>query len=57
MLDGHLVRIGTGKHRIELIDTNTSPVHSDLYRVGPKNREFGKIQIDKLRAENIIGPT
>lgn len=52
--DGHLGRIATAKHRIELIDPTTLPVHSVPYRACPKTREFEKLEVAKMLNDNII---
>lgn len=56
MWDGHLGRISTAKHRIELSDPNTAPVLSAPPHDGPKTREFERIEVDKMLAENVIEP-
>lgn len=56
MWDRHLGRINAAKHRIELNDRNTAPVHSTPYRAGPKTRGFERVKIDKMLVGNIIEP-
>lgn len=51
MWDGHLGRITTAKHRIELLEPTTRSVHSAPYRASSKTREFEKLEIEQKLAE------
>lgn len=46
--------INTAKHRIELLEPFTKPVHSTPYRAGPKTRKIEKVEIDKVLNESIF---
>lgn len=53
-LDGHLGRISTAKHRIELTAQYITPVHSALYRAGPKKQVFKKADTNEVLADDVI---
>lgn len=42
------------KHRVELLDESTQPMHSASYPAGPKTRGFEKVEIEKMLSQNII---
>lgn len=56
MWDGHPSRINNAKERIERLQLEKDPVHSEPYRAGSMTREFEKVQIKKMLPKNIIEP-
>lgn len=54
MWESHGGWISAARHRTELVEDATKPVHSAIYRVGSKTREFEKVEIDKIPAETAI---
>lgn len=54
--NNHLGRINITKHRIELLSLDTARIHSAIYHAGLKTKEFEKAEIEKMCAENHIGP-
>lgn len=56
MWNGHVRRVNIAKLRIEQTLENTQPIHSALYRVGLKAREFERTEIDKMLSQMAIEP-
>lgn len=56
MRHGHLGGIKIANHRIELLQPDTAPGHSTLYRAGPKTKEFEEAEVDKMLVESVIEP-
>lgn len=54
--DGYLRCIAAAKHRNELLDNHTKPVHSVLLRADPETREFENVEIDKMLGQEVIEP-
>lgn len=54
--NSHLGSINKAKNQIELLNKNTQPVHLAPCCTGPTKREFGKSEIEKMLAWNIIEP-
>lgn len=54
MWDGHIGRINVAKQRIELLQPDTTPVHSAAHQDRSRTREFEKAKIYKTLAESII---
>lgn len=42
------------KHRIDLLQLESAPVHSEPYRAGLKTPEIEKTVFEKMLAENVI---
>lgn len=51
MWDGHLGRIKTTKHRIELSSTGVHPVHRAPYHEGLISRQFTAKEVQKMLQE------
>lgn len=56
MWDGRLGQLGIAKHRIVLTSTDIWPINFVPYRAGRKEREFEKMEIDKMIRMNVIEP-
>lgn len=57
MWDGHLERVNTAKHRIELRPENTQPIYCTPLWAGQKAREFEKTEIEEMLPKKVIEPT
>lgn len=53
MENGHL-NVFAARHRIELLDILTIPVHSAPYQAGFMTREFWKTEIEKILKQQLI---
>lgn len=56
MWAGHLWRISTAKHRIELNGDDFSPAHSAPYRAGLTLRQFAAAEVSQVLREEVIEP-
>lgn len=52
--DGHIGWINVAKNRIEILEDTAKLVRPAPYRMRPKRKEFGKVEIDKMLAQEII---
>lgn len=53
---GHLGRIATEKHCIELADENVRPIHGAANRAGAKAKHFDATEIDRTLQNDVIQP-
>lgn len=54
--NGRLSRISVANHRIELLDDNNQPVHSEPYCARPQTHKREKIKTEKVFKDSIIQP-
>lgn len=54
MWDGCLLQVNIAKHRIEIANKRTKPVHSESYQERPKAQQLERSEIHKFLSQKII---